>query len=84
MVVEDPTPMTRQQIRDYLKPCEPLPEDMNFLLELLPIKAGPRRELVEGYRERWLQVMATEPLAHKKQNRGRVAANTWLRTKEHS
>ena len=79
LVVIESAPMTQPQIRVYLKPCEPLPEDMGFLLRLLPIKAGLRRELVEGYRREWLQAMAAEPLPHKKQNAGRRAANIWLK-----
>jgi hypothetical protein len=36
-------------------------------------------ELCEGYARHWLEAAESEPMPHKRDNRGRHAANSWLR-----
>lgn len=56
-----------------------LPEDIAHLRWFLP-KDGPEHNVaVREYVERWQAARDAEPAEQKKQNRGRFAANTWLR-----
>lgn len=58
-----------------------LPDDhrwLDSLLKALPITR--QRELLTEYRKHWLAAYHKETTGHKKSNRGRFAANTWIRT----
>ena len=54
-----------------------LPEDLTFIHRCLPIKN--RDAVIDQYVVVWLEAMNGEPTAHRKNNVGRRAANTWLR-----
>lgn len=56
-----------------------LPEDRTLLLRYLPKATKRRRAVVNEYQRRWLEAAAREPQSYRKQNRGRLVANTWLR-----
>jgi len=66
-------------ILDFLKPCELIPGDRPFILDLIPCDLTKVNVLTD-YRDQWLEGMASEPIDHKKQNTGRFKANTWLRS----
>jgi hypothetical protein len=58
-----------------------LPDDhrwLGSLLQALPITR--QRELLTEYRKHWLEAYHKEVTGHKKSNRGRFAANTWIST----
>lgn len=60
----------------------PLPDDMEFLQKQLSMKPPEVvRKLLDEYTNVWLEQMAREDLpVHQRCNKGRHAANTWLRT----
>ena len=70
----------RQYVIDRLAPCEPTRDDIDFLIKWLP-KHSPRARdaLLADYRGIWIEAMKRERVVHKKQNKGRFAANNWLR-----
>ncbi|MCG5504699.1 hypothetical protein [Ectothiorhodospira variabilis] len=54
-----------------------LPEDWTFVQART--QGRPDRDrLLREYRRRWLEASAAEPVPHKRDNRGRRAANLWL------
>ena len=58
-----------------------LPDDQRWLrslLQALPITR--QRELLTEYRKHWLNAYNKEATDHKKSNRGRFAANSWIST----
>lgn len=58
---------------------ELLPQDhrwLRSLLQALPITR--QRDLLTEYRQRWLKAYEAEAIDHKKANKGRFAANTWI------
>jgi hypothetical protein len=58
-----------------------LPDDhrwLRSLLQALPVTR--QRELLTEYRQHWLKAYEKETINHKKSNRGRFAANTWIST----
>ena len=57
-----------------------LPEDIAHLRWFLPRGIPEHNAAVREYVERWQAAMDAEPADQKKQNRGRFAANDWLRT----
>ncbi|KUJ83423.1 hypothetical protein AWR36_006065 [Microbulbifer flavimaris] len=71
----------RLQIREHLEAlgAEPLPEDIQFYQSVLPIRTHAHNALLRALGAVWMAVMALEEVDHKKQNRGRHAANCWLR-----
>lgn len=75
--IEEPLPVTREHLKSL--ELEPLPEDVAFLAWHLPKCTTARNQAIREYVSRWREAMAAEPLDHCKQNRGRFAANTWLR-----
>lgn len=59
---------------------ELLREDATWLSRLLSgLPPGEVVGLLDGYALAWLEGMDAEPTPHRKQNKGRRAANTWLR-----
>ena len=70
-------------IPDFLQPCELIPGDRPFILNLMPCDVT-KVNVLTGYREQWLAGMESEPTEHKKQNAGRFKANSWLRTLENT
>ena len=68
------------QIIDFMTGCDVLPDDLPFLQKYLPKNRGQRLEALQQYRLVWEEAAAAEPRPHKQQNRGRRAANAWLRS----
>ena len=58
-----------------------LRDDCIFLLARLPFPVGARVRILRRYVNQWRAEAEQEPIAHKKQNAGRFAANSWLRQK---
>ncbi|WP_374962920.1 hypothetical protein [Spongiibacter tropicus] len=58
------------------------PDDLAFLRQRLPLTPVKRDALLAQYRETWQQAMQNENAPHRKQNKGRFAANTWLRNQK--
>ena len=54
-------------------------QDLAFIRATLPIEPGQRDTALATYKNMWLKAMDEEPQEHKKQNKGRFTANTWLR-----
>jgi hypothetical protein len=75
--IEKPLPVTVEYFS--AQGVELLREDLAFLLWLLPKGTASRNKVIREYILIWLEVVDSEPLSHKKANRGRFAANTWLR-----
>lgn len=67
-------------VNKQLAPCELLVCDRDFLLEHLPGKSILREKVKQTYRKIWVDAMEKEVIAFKRQNKGRRAANNWLRT----
>lgn len=55
-------------------------EDLAFIRHRLALTPNKRDAQLAEYRERWRTAMEQELAPHKKQNRGRFAANSFLRT----
>jgi hypothetical protein len=70
---------SEEMIKRRMNPCAPVFEDVKFLLGRLPSDQKARNQTLNSYRSIWLEAMDGEPLEHRKQNKGRHAANTWLR-----
>lgn len=58
---------------------EVTPDDLAFLRHRLPLTPDKRDALLGQYIEIWQRAMQGECAPHRKQNKGRFAANTWLR-----
>jgi len=59
-----------------------LRDDRIFIRKCLSNVSGAERlALVNEYLEQWQQAADAEPISFKKENKGRFAANTWLRTR---
>ena len=57
-----------------------LREDLTYIKKcLLPYSKSFYKPILETYIDVWLDGMASCPIEHKKQNVGRVSANSWLR-----
>lgn len=74
---EAPLPITCQAFKE--RGIDLLTEDRDFLRRYLPKATKRRRAIVCEYQRRWLEAMAKETKAHRRQNRGRLCANSWLR-----
>jgi len=59
---------------------ELLPDDARYLLALLPYPRKKRLGALNQYVALWQQAAEQEAVEHRKQNAGRLAANTWLRS----
>jgi hypothetical protein len=70
-------PVTMEYFR--AQGLELLREDLAFLHWHLPKDTASRNKAVVQYIAIWLDAADSEPLDQKKANRGRFAANTWLR-----
>ena len=57
-----------------------LADDLAFLRWHLPKATRARNAAVREYVRRWHEAMDAEPVKYRKDNVGRQAANTWLRT----
>jgi hypothetical protein len=57
-------------------------QDLAFLSCYLPFEPNKRSMTLKEYRAIWLDAMAHESMLHRQQNRGRFAANTWLRERK--
>ena len=56
--------------------------DLTFIKKQLKTVAdGDRKAVVKRYCDIWIKARDSEPRVPAKQNRGRYAANTWLRTR---
>lgn len=67
-------------IADPLDGLELLPDDRRWIEGLLIFKTEAQRlALLQEYRQQWEQAYELEKKEHAKTNRGRFAANTWLR-----
>lgn len=55
-------------------------EDLAFIRHRLARTPNKRDAQLAEYRERWRTAMEQESAPHKKQNRGRFSANSYLRT----
>lgn len=56
-----------------------LRDDLTFLLRYLPVNVEQRNATIRRYIDVWRRACESEPVAHKKANAGRRAANIWLR-----
>lgn len=56
------------------------PEDLALLRQRLPFEPRRRDATLAHYRIIWHEAMEAEAVPHKKQNKGRFTANTWLRS----
>ena len=74
---EKPLPVTMEHFR--AQGVELLANDLAFLLWHLPKGTAVRNNAINAYIKTWQAAMAGESMVHKKANRGRFAANTWLR-----
>ena len=59
--------------------CEALPGDIQFLRRMLPQATQRRNAILAAYVSAWLEAAQREPEQHRRQNKGRFTANTWLR-----
>lgn len=56
-----------------------LKDDINYIRkEVKPLPKDLRKATMLAYIECWLKAMAQEPVEHKRQSKGRYAANSWL------
>ena len=58
-----------------------LAEDLTFLRKRLPVATQDRNAAVREYVRRWYEGMGAEPAEYRKDNAGRWAANSWLRSR---
>lgn len=58
--------------------CYVLPEDVTFIAARLPRDTRRRNATLRAYVATWRAAMEREPLVHRKEGRGRFAANTAL------
>jgi hypothetical protein len=59
--------------------CEVLRDDLAFMVGRLPTAVRSREAVLRAYAACWLAAMDQEPVSHRKENAGRLAANTALR-----
>ena len=60
--------------------AEPNQQDLNFLKRCtVGLSKDSKRLLWEKYQETWIEAAEKEPVTHKKENAGRLAANTYIR-----
>jgi len=59
--------------------CNVLPEDVRFIEPRLPRGTRRRRAVLWAYVSAWLDAMERERLEHRRDNQGRLIANTRLR-----
>ena len=69
-------PVTREYFAS--QGVELLPEDLAFLRWHLPKGRTARNEAIAQYLDNWRKGTEIEPVAHRKENAGRRAANSWL------
>tara|TARA_R110000772_G_scaffold127818_4_gene235210 strand:- start:39099 stop:39536 length:438 start_codon:yes stop_codon:yes gene_type:complete len=60
-----------------------LADDLAYLRWHLPTGTSARNAAVREYVRRWHEAMEGEPVEYRKDNAGRRAANTWLRSQYH-
>ncbi|GAB3285875.1 hypothetical protein [Parahaliea aestuarii] len=80
-VTEQALPVTREHFNSqgvYL-----LADDLAYLRWHLPTGTSARNAAVREYVRRWHEAMEGEPVEYRKDNAGRRAANTWLRSQYH-
>lgn len=75
--IEKPLPVTMEYFG--AQGLELLSEDLAFLRWHLPRDTTRRNRYITRYIAAWLEAMASEPLLHRKANRGRFTANSLLR-----
>lgn len=75
--IEKPLPVTLEYFET--QGVDLLREDLAFLHWLLPRDTARRNAYIARYVSVWREAMDAEPMAHRKTNQGRRAANTWLR-----
>jgi len=75
--IEKPLPLTREYFAS--QGVDLLRDDLAFLFQRLPKGTTARNKAIATYIETWRTEMCSEPLSHKQANRGRFAANSWLR-----
>lgn len=75
--IQKPLAVTRESLTSL--GLEVSAEDVAFLVWYLPRSTTARNRVLLEYVARWQQEMIAEPLEHRKQNRGRFAANCWIR-----
>ena len=73
---QKPLPVTLEYFR--AQGVELLPEDLAFLRWHLPKDTVRRNSCIGRYVSEWHDAMQGEPVTHRKANKGRRAANTWL------
>jgi hypothetical protein len=73
---EPPLPCTLEWLRG--QGCHVLPEDLRFIEPRLPRGSRRRNAALRAYVGTWRAAMEREPLEHRKDGRGRFAANTAL------
>ena len=72
-------PVTREYFAS--QGVELLPEDLAFLRWHLPKGRTARNEAIAQYLDNWRKGTEIEPVAHRKENAGRRAANSWLHSR---
>jgi hypothetical protein len=75
--IEKPLPLSREYM--LAQGVRMTADDLAFLRWHLPRDTAGRNDAIRRYIAIWLEAMADEPVAQRKQNRGAFAANTWLR-----
>lgn len=80
-IAEQALPITR----DYFASLgiHLLADDLAFLRWQLPRTTPARNAAASEYVRRWHEAMDGEPVQYRKDNAGRRAANTWLRSNNH-
>ncbi|MFV8819681.1 hypothetical protein [Haliea sp. E17] len=76
---EIPLPVTREYFAS--QGAVLLPEDLAFLRWHLPKGTTARNEAIRQYLDAWRKGMEIEPVAHRKENAGRRAANSGLHSR---
>ncbi|AHK80058.1 hypothetical protein M911_13855 [Ectothiorhodospira haloalkaliphila] len=74
----EPPPPPEREDPGPLADLPMLHGDWTFVLARVQGRSD-RAELLKEYANRWLEASAAEPIPHKRDNRGRRAANIWLR-----
>ncbi len=77
--IEKPLPVTVDYF--YTQGMKLTPDDLAFIARNLPQGTARRNALIRGYVEQWQSASKREARPHRRQNRGRLTANTWLRTR---
>jgi len=73
---EPPLPTTREWF--LAQGCNVLLEDLHFIRARLPRGTRRRNAVLLAYVDTWADAASREPLEHRKEGRGRFAANTAL------